>query len=86
MSWHLRKQVGIIAYPMYSASVAFLRVRRINIEIKIKLRRTVIAQSTSKINCQSHDLAKYKLVNISDVFLLYFFLTEVQIKLKLGNV
>ena len=36
ISWHLRKQVGVIAYPMYSASVAFLRVRRINIEIKIK--------------------------------------------------
>ena len=27
---------GVIAYPMYSAFVAFLRVRRINIEIKIK--------------------------------------------------
>ena len=33
-SRHLQKQVGVIAYPMYSASVAFLRVRRINIEIK----------------------------------------------------
>ena len=32
----LWKQVGVIAYPMYSASVAFLRVRRINIEIKKK--------------------------------------------------
>ena len=27
-------QVGVIAYPMYSAFVAFLRVRRINTEIK----------------------------------------------------
>ena len=36
ISWHLRKQVGVIAYPMYSASVASLRVRRINIEIKKK--------------------------------------------------
>ena len=34
ISWHLQKQVGVIACPMYSASVAFLRVRRINIEIK----------------------------------------------------
>ena len=34
ISWHLRKQVGVIAYPMYSASVALLRVKRINIEIK----------------------------------------------------
>ena len=34
MSWHLRKQVGVIAYPMYSASVTFLRLRKINIEIK----------------------------------------------------
>ena len=33
-SWHLRKQVGVIAYPTYSAFVAFLQVRRINIEIK----------------------------------------------------
>ena len=36
ISWHLRKQVRVIAYPMYSASVAFLRVRRINTEIKKK--------------------------------------------------
>ena len=34
ISWYLRKQVGKIACPMYSASVAFLRVRRINVEIK----------------------------------------------------
>ena len=34
ISWHLQKQVGVIACPMYSASEAFLRVRRINIEIK----------------------------------------------------
>ena len=32
---HASKQVGVIAYPIYiSASVAFLRIRRINIEIK----------------------------------------------------
>ena len=30
-----------MAYPMYSASVAFLRVRRINIEIKIKIKKKV---------------------------------------------
>ena len=41
--WHLRKQVGVIAYVVLapillciSASVAFLRVRKINIEIKYK--------------------------------------------------
>ena len=28
--WHLRKQIEVIACPMYSASVTFLRVRRIN--------------------------------------------------------
>ena len=34
MPWHLRKQVGVTACRKYSASVAFLRVRRINIELK----------------------------------------------------
>ena len=29
-----RKQVGVIAYSMYNASVVFMQVRRINIEIK----------------------------------------------------
>ena len=33
---HLPKPDKIIAYPMYSASVAFLRVRKINIETKFK--------------------------------------------------
>ena len=57
----LRKQVGVIAYPKYSASVAFLRVRRINIEIK-KLKNsphtqksTVIAQSEHKAGASSLD-------------------------------
>ena len=36
ISWHLRKQVGVIAYPMYSTSVTFLRVRRITVENKRK--------------------------------------------------
>ena len=36
MSWHLQKQVGVIAYLMYRTSVTFLQVRRINIEIKKK--------------------------------------------------
>ena len=36
VSWHLRKQVGVIAYPMYSTSVAFLRVRRITVKNKRK--------------------------------------------------
>ena len=35
ISWHLRKQVGVIACPMYSASAALLRARRINIEINL---------------------------------------------------
>ena len=34
ISQYLRKQVRVIAYLMYSTSVTFLRVRRINIEIK----------------------------------------------------
>ena len=33
ISWQLLKQAGVLASPMHSASVAFLRVRRINIEI-----------------------------------------------------
>ena len=36
MSWHLQKQIGAIAYPMYSTSIAFLRVRRITVENKRK--------------------------------------------------
>ena len=32
--WHLRKQVGIIAFLVYSAADAFVRVGRINTEIK----------------------------------------------------
>ena len=34
ISWYLRKQFGVIACPMYSASVAFLQVKKINIEMK----------------------------------------------------
>ena len=34
ISWHLQKQVRVIACPTYSPSGAFLQVRRINIEIK----------------------------------------------------
>ena len=41
MFWHLWKQVGVIAYPMYSASGAFLRVRRINMEIKKSMVRAM---------------------------------------------
>ena len=34
ISWYLRKQVGVIAWPIYSAFVAFLQVSKINIKIK----------------------------------------------------
>ena len=34
LSWHLRKQVGVIACPIYSASVTLVQMRRINIEMK----------------------------------------------------
>ena len=37
MSWHLGKQVWVIACPTYNASVALLRVKRINVEIKYKI-------------------------------------------------
>ena len=30
ISWHLRKQVEVFDCPMYNASVAFLRVRKVN--------------------------------------------------------
>ena len=34
ISWYLHKQIWVIACPMYNASVIFLLVRRINVEIK----------------------------------------------------
>ena len=36
ISWHLQKHVGLIACPMNSISVAFLQVRRLKIEKKMK--------------------------------------------------
>ena len=36
ISRHLPKQVAVVACPKYSASDVFLRVRRIDIEVKIK--------------------------------------------------
>ena len=34
ISWHLSKQVRVLACPMYSISDAFVRVRRTNKKIK----------------------------------------------------
>ena len=34
ISWHLRKQVRVIACPMNSTLISFLRFKRINIEMK----------------------------------------------------
>ena len=35
VSWYFRNQVGVISCLMYSTSLAFLRVRRLNIEINV---------------------------------------------------
>ena len=43
---HLRKQVGLIAYPNYNASSAFLQIRRINKEIKKNFKKQLSTQLT----------------------------------------
>ena len=72
ISWHLRKQVWVIAYPMYSASVAFLRTRRIKIEIKKKRSTDIVnRQRCRALRLQGAMLQTYKLKNQLSTSLLF---------------